>query len=114
MLIVSLVWGGKFAVSKFALLQLSPLSFSAFRFTLASGLLYAATRRMGSWAPLPRRTLAGLIGLGIVGNTVYQVAFMTGLQVTTATNSAMIVAFLPRSEERRVGKEGRAQRARGA
>jgi len=95
MLIVSLVWGGNFAVSKFALLQLSPLSFSAFRFTLASGLLYAATRRMGSWAPLPRRTLAGLIGLGIVGNTAYQVAFMTGLQVTTATNSAMIVAFLP-------------------
>ena len=95
MLIVSVIWGGNFAVSKFALLQLSPLSFSAFRFSLASGLLYAATRRMGSWAPLPRRTLAGLIALGIVGNTAYQVAFMTGLTVTTATNSAMIVAFLP-------------------
>lgn len=95
MLLVSLFWGGNFAASKFVLLQLSPLSFSAFRFVLASGLLVAATRGMGASRPLPRRTLVWLILLGVIGNTLYQWAFMTGLQVTTATNSAMIVAFLP-------------------
>lgn len=95
MILVSLFWGGNFAISKFALQQISPLSFSAFRFTLASGLLIAATRGLGASRLLPRRTLLGLIILGLIGNTLYQWAFMTGLQVTTATNSAMIVAFLP-------------------
>lgn len=95
MLLVSLLWGGNFAVSKFALQQISPLSFSAFRFTLAGGLLFAATRRSGAARPLPRRTLLGLIVLGVIGNTIYQVAFMSGLRITSATNSAMIVAFLP-------------------
>ncbi len=95
MVLVSLFWGGNFAISKFALQQISPLSFSAFRFTLASGLLIAAARGMGASRPFPRRTLLGLIILGLIGNTLYQWAFMTGLQVTTATNSAMIVAFLP-------------------
>jgi len=95
MLLVSLFWGGNFAASKFALNQLSPLSFSAFRFAVASGLLFAATRAMGASRPLPRRTLLWLIILGLIGNTLYQTVFMTGLRITTATNSAMIVAFLP-------------------
>jgi drug/metabolite transporter (DMT)-like permease len=95
MLLVSLLWGGNFAASKFALTQIAPLSFSALRFTVASGLLAVAVKRMRASRPLPRRTLLWLIVLGLIGNTVYQIAFMTGLRVTTATNSAMIVAFLP-------------------
>jgi drug/metabolite transporter (DMT)-like permease len=95
MLLVSLLWGGNFAASKFALTQISPLAFSALRFTVASGLLAAAVRRMGASRPLPRRTLLALVAMGLLGNTVYQIAFMTGLRITTATNSAMIVAFLP-------------------
>ena len=95
MLLVSLLWGGNFAASKFALGQISPLAFSALRFTVASGLLIAATRLMGAMRPLPRRTLVWLIILGLIGNTLYQTAFMTGLRITSATNSAMIVAFLP-------------------
>ena len=73
----------------------APLSFSAFRFAVASGLMYAISRRMGVWQPLPRRTLLSLAGLGVVGNTLYQTFFMTGLQYTSATTSAMVVAFLP-------------------
>ncbi len=95
MLVVALIWGGNFSVSKFAMDQLPPLPFSAFRFTLASGLLWLIARRAGVMTPLPRKTLWGLAGLGVIGNTVYQTAFMTGLSLTTATNSAMIVASLP-------------------
>lgn len=95
MLIVALIWGGNFAVSKFALEQFPALPFSAFRFALASGLLLLIARRAGALAPLPRNTLWGLAGLGVVGNTLYQALFMTGLTLTTASNSAMIVATLP-------------------
>jgi drug/metabolite transporter (DMT)-like permease len=95
MLLVTLIWGGNFSVSKFAMGRIPALPFSAFRFALASVLLVLVARRAGVMRPLPSRTRWGLIGLGIVGNTVYQTAFMTGLSLTSATNSAMIVASLP-------------------
>ncbi len=95
MIIVALVWGGNFSVSKFAMEQIPALTFSALRFVLASGILLLIVKRQGAWQRLPRRTFWSLAGLGVVGNTFYQTAFMTGLSITTATNSAMIVAILP-------------------
>ncbi|HEV8598518.1 MAG TPA: EamA family transporter [Gemmatimonadales bacterium] len=95
MLIVSLIWGGNFSASKLAMEQFSPLAFSGLRFTLAAVLLVLIAIRARVLAPLPRRTFWGLAGLGVLGNTLYQTAFMTGLSLTTATNSAMIVASLP-------------------
>lgn len=95
MLIVALIWGGNFTVSKFVMEQFPALPFSGFRFTLAGGLLLLIARRAGVMKPLPRKTWWGLVGLGVIGNTLYQSFFMTGLDLTTATNSAMIVAALP-------------------
>lgn len=95
MLVVALFWGGNFSISKFALEQIPPLPFSGGRFALASVLLYLIAKRAGVMTPLPRRTFWGLVGLGIIGNTLYQTLFMTGLKLSTATNSAMIVASLP-------------------
>ena len=95
MLLVALFWGANFTVSKFVMAQFPALPFSAFRFTLAGGLLLLIARRAGVLKPLPRKTLMALAGLGVVGNTLYQSLFMAGLSLTTATNSAMIVASLP-------------------
>jgi len=95
MLLVTLIWGGNFSVSKFALEQIPPVVFSAARFSVASLLLLLIARRSGVTERLPSRTLWSLIGLGVVGNTFYQTAFMTGLSITSATNSAMIIASLP-------------------
>ncbi len=95
MLLVTLIWGGNFSVSKYALERIPPLPFSALRFFSSSVLLLLIARRAGVATRLPRRTLWSLIGLGVVGNTIYQTAFMTGLSMTSATNSAMIIASLP-------------------
>ena len=95
MLVVALFWGGNFSVSKFAMTQLRPLSFSGFRFALAAVLLLLWARRARVMTPLPRRTFWSLAGLGVLGNTFYQTVFMTGLSMTSATNSSMIVASLP-------------------
>lgn len=95
MLLVALIWGGHFSVSKFAMGQIGPLSFSGLRFALGSVLLVLIARKLGVMRPLPRRTFWRLVGLGVLGNTLYQAVFMTGLSLTTATNSAMIVAILP-------------------
>ena len=95
MVLVSVIWGGNFSVSKYALGQLGALSFSGLRFGIAALLLVGFARRARVFAALPRRTFWGLVGLGVLGNTLYQSAFMTGLSLTSATNSAMIVASLP-------------------
>jgi drug/metabolite transporter (DMT)-like permease len=95
MVLVATIWGGNFSVSKFAMQELPPLAFSGLRFAVASGILLFAARRLGAWERLPRRTFWALAGLGVVGNTFYQTAFMTGLSMTSATNSAMLVAILP-------------------
>jgi len=95
MVLVATIWGGNFSLSKLAMDQIPPLAFSGLRFAFASVLLLLVARRVGVLTPLPRRTFWGLAGLGVVGNTLYQTAFMTGLSVTSATNSAMIVASLP-------------------
>jgi len=95
MVLVAALWGGNFSVSKFALLTLPPLTFTGIRFALASLVLYLIAKRAGAMQPLPPKTLWRLAGLGVVGNTLYQSAFINGLSMTSATNSAMIVAILP-------------------
>jgi drug/metabolite transporter (DMT)-like permease len=95
MLVVTLVWGGNFSISKFAMHQIPPLAFSAVRFLVASLFLLLIARRAGVLRALPRRTFWALVGLGVVGNTIYQTAFMTGLSLTSATNSAMIIGSMP-------------------
>ncbi|MGQ0703962.1 MAG: DMT family transporter [Gemmatimonadales bacterium] len=95
MVLVAAIWGGNFSVSKFALAEIPPLTFSGIRFAAASALLLVIARQAGALSPLPRRTFWGLVGLGVIGNTFYQTAFMIGLSLTSATNSAMIVAALP-------------------
>jgi drug/metabolite transporter (DMT)-like permease len=95
MVLVATLWGGNFSVSKFALLTLPPLTFTGIRFLLASLVLYLVAKRAGAMRQLSRKTFWSLAGLGVVGNTLYQAAFINGLSMTSATNSAMIVAILP-------------------
>lgn len=93
--LVTLIWGGNFSVSKYALSHLPVMTFSAVRFLLASLLLWVIVRLLEPPARLPARAVWRIIGLGVIGNTVYQVAFMTGLTMTTATNSSLLVASTP-------------------
>lgn len=95
MALVTLIWGGNFTVSKYALTHLPVLTFSALRFLLASALLWGILRWLEPPVRLPRAAVWRLIGLGVLGNTVYQIAFMTGLTMTTATNSSLLVASTP-------------------
>ena len=44
---------------------------------------------------LPGKAFRRLALLGLVGNTAYQLAFISGLARTTATNSALVLASMP-------------------
>jgi drug/metabolite transporter (DMT)-like permease len=95
MLLVVLIWGVNFSVTKGAFARFPPLAFTGVRFALASLLLVPLVRRLEGREPLPRPVLTRLVLLGVVGNTLYQLGFISGLDRTTASNSALILAAMP-------------------
>jgi drug/metabolite transporter (DMT)-like permease len=95
MLLVCLIWGINFSVTKLAIGQMPALPFTAIRFTLASLLLWLIVRKLEGPATLAPDVTRRLVVLGIVGNTLYQLAFVLGLAYTSATNSSLIVATVP-------------------
>jgi drug/metabolite transporter (DMT)-like permease len=95
MLLVCLIWGFNFSITKSAFDQIPPLPFTAIRFAISSLLLWLVLRVVEGPARLPPGALKRLVLLGLVGNTFYQLAFMLGLARTTATNSALILSTVP-------------------
>jgi drug/metabolite transporter (DMT)-like permease len=95
LLLVVLIWGGNFTATKLALAEITPLAFITVRFAFGTVLMWLVLARREGWRLPPRDTWVPLIGLGIVGNTIYQLCFMTGLNRTTATNSSLILASMP-------------------
>ncbi len=95
MLLVCLIWGVNFSVTKVAIGQMPALAFTAIRFALASLLLWLVLRLIeGPARPAPAE-VRRLIVLGVVGNTLYQLCFILGLAHTSATNSSLILATVP-------------------
>ncbi len=95
MLCVVLIWGANFSVVKLALREFPPLAFTGLRFALATALLLLVLRWREGREPLPSGVWWRLVGLGLIGNTLYQTLFIYGLQRTTAANSALLVATSP-------------------
>jgi drug/metabolite transporter (DMT)-like permease len=95
MLLVCLIWGFNFSITKSAFDQIPPLPFTAIRFAISSLLLWLVLRVVEAPAKLPPGALRQLVLLGLVGNTLYQLAFMLGLARTTASNSALILSTVP-------------------
>jgi drug/metabolite transporter (DMT)-like permease len=95
MLFVVLVWGINFSVTKGAFQHIPPLAFTALRFVAASALLVPLVRRLDGGGPLPRSAMTRLVVLGVLGNTLYQLAFVLGLARTTAANCALVLAIMP-------------------
>lgn len=95
MLLVVLFWGGNFTAAKIAFTQLDPLAFTALRFAIASVVLWGVVRRVEGPTRLPPGAFWRLVVLGVIGNTIYQLMFMVGLQQTSATKTALILAGMP-------------------
>lgn len=95
MLLVVLFWGGNFSFSKLAFIDIPPLAFTAIRFIIGSLILWLMLRRAEPEGETPRGLWGQLIGLGIIGNTLYQLCFILGLARTSATNTSLILSAMP-------------------
>jgi drug/metabolite transporter (DMT)-like permease len=122
LLLMTIIWGTNYAIVKHAFLDMDPQAFNALRMIVASSTFAAVMawvrwrarrRRMppaGTAAAVPATLLAGvfhtaeritgrewlgLIGLGIVGQCLYQYCFVAGLSQTSVANSALLIAVTP-------------------
>lgn len=93
--VLILIWASNFSAVKFALGDMSPLAFNGLRFTIASVLLWV-TVSLGPWTvTVDRRHWPALIGLGVLGNTFYQILFIYGIDWTLAGNASLMLAMTP-------------------
>jgi drug/metabolite transporter (DMT)-like permease len=95
LLFMVVVWAVNFSVSKVALEELHPLAFNALRYPLAAALLYVVMRSRGA-LPLPARSdVPRVLVLGLLGNLLYQMFFIFGLDRTTAGKASLLLASTP-------------------
>lgn len=90
-----LIWGANFAVVKYALGDLRPLAFNSLRFLIASavlGIFLAAGRER---VRVERRDWPAIVGLGLLGTTLYQALFIFGMDRTLAGNASLMLASGP-------------------
>jgi drug/metabolite transporter (DMT)-like permease len=89
------IWALNFSVVKRALEAFDPLGFNALRFVLASAFVYLVLRWQGPIRLPSRKDAVRLALLGAVGNVLYQMAFIFGLDLTRAGNASVMMALTP-------------------
>jgi len=94
-LLVMVAWAANFVIVKSAIATAPPIGFAFVRFLLAGLVLLAILRWREGSIGLPRAAILPVALLGGLGFGLYQVLWATGLTVTTAGTSALIVATTP-------------------
>lgn len=95
MLMAVFVWAINFAFIKIALREFSPFAFNGIRLIFASVVLILILILSKQGFGVEKRDIWKMIILGIIGNTIYQVLFIHGINLTTASSTAIIMAMTP-------------------
>ncbi len=95
MLLAVLFWAINFSFVKIALRELSPLAFNGIRMFFASIIIVIILFISREGLFMSRADFWKIVFLGIIGNTIYQMFFIHGLNLTTASNASIIMAMTP-------------------
>jgi drug/metabolite transporter (DMT)-like permease len=94
LLITSTIWGVNYTVVKYGTGVMDPLAYNGARVALAAVVFgWIAWRRAGP--SVSRRDMWILLGLGVLGNGVYQLLFVVGVAHTRAGSAAIVLASAP-------------------
>jgi drug/metabolite transporter (DMT)-like permease len=94
LLCMALIWGVNYVVVKYATGELPPLAFNSARVLLAVVVLFSLVTANGYALPRGRDLLA-LLGLGALGNGLYQICFIEGIARTRAGDAALLISAAP-------------------
>lgn len=92
---VAIIWGFNVAVVKAALAEFNPLTFNSLRFGISALLSWGMLGLTGARLLPQREDLPRIAFLGLLGHTLYQVLFISGTNLTTAANTALLLATIP-------------------
>ena len=95
LVIVVLTWGANFGIVKSAFNYLHPLLFAALRFSVMGILLLVITFWREKGIRVRKEDLGRVIVVGALGLGLYQVFWSLGLNLTSPSNSALILSIQP-------------------
>ncbi len=95
LLMMTVIWGINAVVVKATYTQIPPMAFMSIRFLVAAALLLSVAWAVERDLRIQRRDWALLVAAAMVGTGLYQPLFLNGLAMTTASNTALIIAASP-------------------
>jgi drug/metabolite transporter (DMT)-like permease len=95
LLMMTVIWGVNAVVVKATYAQIPPMAFMAIRFVVAGTLLLIVALSVERSLAVRRRDWGLLVAAAMVGTGLYQPLFLNGLALTTASNTALILAASP-------------------
>ena len=95
LMFIVVVWALNFSVVKYSLDEIDPLSFNAFRFALGILLMWTVVWLRGMRIRIARKDFGKIVLLGLLGNLIYQMLFIIGIDRTFASNAAVMLGTIP-------------------
>lgn len=95
MLVAVLLWAVNFSFVKIALREFSPLGFNGIRLLFASIILIIILFISREGFSIARSDIWKIFVLGLIGNTIFQLFFIHGLNWSTASNTSLVMAMTP-------------------
>ncbi len=95
MLMVTLIWGLNLSVIKISLQEIPPMPFNGIRLILSSLILIIALLLIEKNLYVKKEHLIKIFFLSMIGYTIYQYFFIEGINLTTASNTAVILGTSP-------------------
>ncbi|WP_239630668.1 DMT family transporter [Paenibacillus sp. H1-7] len=95
MLIVLLLWGSSFVSIKIAVGFIPPITMALIRFAVASALLWLWLKKKEPSSRLDKQDVLRMMAAGCLGVTLYFYFENSGVQLSTASNAALIASVIP-------------------
>ena len=95
LLLVVLIWAVNYPIVKYGITGLNIFVFNSIRFIVAGIFIWIFFLGQSRWTPVERRDWKGLLQAGVIAHVLYQIAFIVGLNLTTAGNSAILISTSP-------------------
>ena len=93
--LVAIIWALNFSIIKSSLTEIDPLSFNGLRFVFAAAIIWLALFWKKQQFSIPRKDWLPLLGMGLLGNLVYQGLFIIGIDYTLSANAAVMLGTIP-------------------
>ncbi|MDZ7716248.1 MAG: DMT family transporter [Balneolaceae bacterium] len=92
---VAVIWALNFSIIKSSLTEIDPFSFNGLRFVFATAFIWVVLAWRKQFFKIHKKDWLPLLGMGLLGNLVYQGLFIIGIDFTLSANAAVMLGTIP-------------------